>query len=306
LARSNSDMDKIMNLFLYIFPKYLDKVNEQKNDRNVVKKIHLEKSANKPVFKKIEKKENKDGRSKGESLKNDYKLEDNQKGKLTKKSDTTNISNEDDRKIDKENKFIKHGGENSDYIKEENYQKDIYKDNTKNNESLKEQKSKNEKKNNILKNEVCSICDNGMENILKKLIGEKVDISITDSTMFLLNTVTILSVEDAIVKLKTTLNANIIIPIQEVVGIKCNSIYGINFEDNYDSDVCIEYCKREENMRRYFASIIGKKIFLQTKGAGEFKYINNRIITGTGRGVVIIEGTMAISLSKIILIEEMV
>lgn len=300
MARSNSDMDKIMDLFLYIFPKYLNKVNEQKNDRDIIKKIPLERPANKPILREIEKKDNKYGGSKEELAKNDHKLENIEKGKLVKENGTRNIPREHDIKADKENS-IKHEDKNRSYIKEQEHGKESYEDSTTTNEFSREKKN-----NNIFKNEICSTCTDGMEKILKKLIGEKVDISITDSTMFLLNAATILYVDDTIVKLKTVINTTVIIPIHEIVGIRSNSIYGISFEDNDDLGVCIESCKREERLRRYFSSIIGKKVFLQTKGVGEFKYINNRIITGTGKGVVIIEGTIAISLCKIILIEEIV
>ena len=280
MKKSNNDMDKIMDLFLYIFPKYLDKINEHKNDRDIVRKVSMKKVVNKPTLKEPKIKENNHNVHKDESLKSDHKLEENEK---------------DNNEVHKDEP-----------LKNDHKLEEIEKDNlTKSNDTKSTSKGDVEmtdKESNMFKNEVYNICVDGMEKILKVLIGEKVDISITDSTMFLLNSVIILSVKDTIVKVKTTVNTTIIIPIQEIVAIRCNSIYGISFEDDCD----LEACKREESLRRYFTSIIGKKIFLQTKGQDEFKYINNRIITGTGRGVVIIEGAIAISLSKIILIQEMV
>lgn len=308
LRKPNNDMDKIMDLFLYIFPKYLDKISEQRNIRAALKKASVENRVDKTIFKEDEFKDNKKNHNdlnKAESLKNDDKtiskggdsemgdrIED---GGITKGKDTDKDTNKD---IDKDigNDTDKDANKDIDKDVGKDTDKDVDKDMVK--DISKESSELGD--NDIINNEPSESCINGIEKILKELIGEKVDISITDSTIFLLNAVTILSVTDATVRLKTTLNTTIIVPIDEIVAIRCDLIYGISFEENCG----LEVCKREESLKKYFTSIIGKKVSLHTKGDGEFKYINSRIITGTGNGIVIIEGTIAVSLSKIILIQE--
>lgn len=316
-----------MDLFLYMFPKYLDKIYEQTHSRDIIKNDSSERIPKKPVpkgdkIKTINKDHNHDkDTSKTEVSKNDYKLKENKNDNLVKANGNNIISKRgegimankvEDKDIDREkdidknksmdkNKDIdvdkdKNKGidknKDKDIDKDKNIVKDIVVNKGKNKDIIVDA--------DITKNEIYNNCIGGMEKILKELIEEKVDISIADSTMFLLNAVTVLSVEGTIVKLKTTVNTTIVIPIQEIVAIRSNLIYGISFKNNCN----LEVCKEGESLRRYFASIIGKKVSIQTKGEGEFKYINSRIVTGTGKGIVIIEGTIAISLSKINLIEE--
>jgi hypothetical protein len=244
--------------------------------------------------------------SKNNYKENDHKFEKNKNDKLVKSSNDNIISKREGdimaNRVDDKNKDMdKNNDIGVDYVnKNKDKSKDIDINVDKNNNITRVKDEDIIVDADIKKNEICNNCTGGIEKILKELIKEKVDIAVTDSTMFLLNAVTILSVEEAIVKLKTTANTTIIIPIQEIVAIRSDLIYGISFQNNCE----FEACRGEESLRRYFVSIIGRKVSIQTKGEGEFKYINSRIVTGTGKGIVIIEGTIAISLSKIILIEE--
>jgi len=313
LRKSNSDMDKIFDLFLYLFPKYLDKIYDQKNNRDTEKWTSIKKTVEKDAFKGDKIKNSNEHHNNNKDVHNSHK-DHNSNIDRKEESKIKPEKNDDKLKVDKEENSVKSNNnksvsEGGDKMTDTAHTTDTAKEGTIVTDTIDTTDTAKEgtiitnttdERIDMSKNDLCNICVDGIEKILKELVGEKVDISITDSTMFLLNAVTILSVTDNILRLKTAKNTTIIIPIQEIVAIRCNLIYGISFEDDCDSDTC----EREESLRRYFASIIGKKVSLQTKGEGEFKYINNRIITSTGKGIVIIEGTIAISLSKITLIEE--
>lgn len=297
MARSNNDMDKMMDLFLYMIPKYLYRISENTNNIELKKRIPLEKDKSESAFNEINKKEIKELIDMTNSLGKGNESKENKKNIASNQSKS---QDNEKKETKEEDTSIKHH-----ISKKTNRNKEKSDDNVELfNQSSEEQKNKEKKNVNIIDNEKCNICINAMVDILKNLIGEKVDISITDSTMFLLNSATVLGIQDTIVKLRTLRNTIVLIPIQEIVGIRSNSLYGINFDDSYNLNMYEKSCEREKSLREYFASRIGKRIFLQTKGDEDFKYINNRIITGTGRGIVIIEGTMMISLCKIILVEE--
>jgi hypothetical protein len=294
LRRLNSDMDKIFDLFLYLFPKYLDKISDPRNNRYTVKRSYIDESLERDAF-QVDKIENSNKSHSDKNADNNQDTnnsnEEVSEGESVKNDNVNELEvNEENLEELKENKDVSKGGEAMpdavdaiDTAKEDTVISEVTDETT-----------------DTGKNEPYNICVDGIEKILIELVGEKVDICITNPTMFLLNAVTILNVADDILKLRTSLNTIIVIPIEEIVAIRCKLIYGINFENNCNLDVC----KKEEGLRRYFASIIGKKVSLQTKGEGEFKYISNRIVTGAGKGIVIIEGTIAISLSKITLVEE--
>lgn len=291
MRRPRDDMDKIVDLLLYIFPKYLDRISDQRNSRVVIKENSIKNSREEAILKE-NKSKNDNKENKSEHKKNDALIKSKEDKSICKGED--NVVNGKARGSSKDKEVNPNTDKDTDKGIDKNIEKEIGR------AESKIDKSNIILDNDIKKSETYNSCVDGIEKILKELIGEKVDISITDSTMFLLNSVIILSVEESIVKLRTVLNTTIIVPIQEIVAIRCDLIYGINFEDNCDLDVY----QKDDGLRRYFATVIGKKVFIQTKGEGEFKYINNRIITGTAKGIVIVEGTIAISLSKINLVEE--
>lgn len=303
MRRPKDDMDKIIDLLLYIFPKYLDRISDQRNNRFVTKKKNTPNRCEKVLLKenkfKDDNKENKSEYKKNDALIKSKEDKSTCKGgdkMINDKARGSGNDKDDDKEI--EQNIDKNTDKGIDKDIDKNIDKDIEKEIGSAENKI--GKSNIIVDNDIKKSEVYNSCVYGIEKILKELIGEKVDISITDSTMFLLNSVIVLSVEETIVKLKTVINTTIVVPIQEIVAIRCDLIYGINFEDNCNLDVR----EKDDGLRKYFSTIIGKKVFIQTKGEGEFKYINNRIITGTAKGIVILEGTIAISLSKISLVEE--
>lgn len=65
-----------------------------------------------------------------------------------------------------------------------------------------------------------------------------------------------------------------------------------------------QFCKFEESMENYLNSVIGKKVVIQTSGQGKFAYIYNKTITEVGMGFVIVEDNMMITFSSIVLIRE--
>lgn len=291
MPRSYNDMEKLMDLFLYLFPKYLERLSDQQKNREVMKMQSFKEVKNKTTLREADKKNKKDFISKEQALRNNQNLGEREKDKTSKQANGE----------EEEKKHSKQEMKNKDQLKDGDCKIE-----DKSKVAL-EKKITTESKadeNITTENKCCDYCTNDMGKILRKLIGEKVDICTTGSSVFLLNSATIVSVEDSIVKLKTIRNTKVVIPIHEIVGIRSDSIYSIKFNSYPNSDGCEKFCIREQSLRKYFGSIIGKRVFLQTKGGGEFKYINNRIITGVGRGVVLIEGTVAISLCKIILIEE--
>lgn len=138
--------------------------------------------------------------------------------------------------------------------------------------------------------------------VLKILINKKINIAISDPIRSIIYNVIILEVSSETVKLKTEANTIIVLCIKEIVAIQCDKKDYVTFVKNV-------YFNKKENhgggeLQSYLYTIIGKRVFIQTKGNADFRHINCKKITAVGEGFVVIEDSIIISLYKIILVEE--
>lgn len=141
-----------------------------------------------------------------------------------------------------------------------------------------------------------------MEILLKQLVGENITFStVTGSNESVANTI-LLSVKDGIVNIDVS-SRILSIPLCEIVGVESNLIHSIQLQSVEDilNEQLYEY--KEWSLRNLFSTMIGEKVFIETKGSGSFNNINSKIVTNVGQGIVVLDNTMAISLSKIILVE---
>jgi hypothetical protein len=156
----------------------------------------------------------------------------------------------------------------------------------------------------FLQDNKCFGCINEMKNILAKLINKLVTISISDSERGVINNASIIEVGEAIVKVKTERNTLIVLSINEIVGIKSSILNTMDILKQSSDSLDKGFCAIAKEYREYFNYNIGRRILMQTKGSGEFRYINNKPITSVGNGFVFIDNNMIISTCKINLIEE--
>lgn len=139
--------------------------------------------------------------------------------------------------------------------------------------------------------------------VLKVLINRKINIAISDPIRSIICNVIILEVSIDTVKLKTEANTIIVLCIKEIVAIQCDEKDYVTFVKN------VYFNKKEHydggELHSYLYTIIGKRVFIQTKGNADFRHINCKKITAVGEGFVVIEDSIIISLCKIILVEEL-
>lgn len=137
--------------------------------------------------------------------------------------------------------------------------------------------------------------------VLKVLINRKINIAISDPIRSIIYNVIILEVSSETVKLKTEANTIIVLCIKEIVAIQCD-------EKDYAAFVKNVYFSKKENhgggeLQNYLYTMIGKRVFIQTKGNADFRHINCKKITAVGEGFAVIEDSIIISLCKVILVE---
>ena len=138
--------------------------------------------------------------------------------------------------------------------------------------------------------------------ILKVLINRKINIAISDPIRSIICNVIILEVSSDTVKLKTEANTIIVLCIKEIVAIQCDKKDYVTFVKNVYFNKKEYYGEGE--LQSYLYTIIGKRVFIQTKGNADFRHINCKKITAVGEGFVVIEDSIIISICKIILVEE--
>lgn len=141
-----------------------------------------------------------------------------------------------------------------------------------------------------------------MEVMLKQLVGENISFSTVARSNGFVTNATLLSVKDGIVHMDTS-HSILSIPVCEIVGIESNLIHSIELQSLVETPTEESYKYKEWSLRNLFSTMIGEKIFIETTGSGSFDNINDKIITNVGQGIVVLDNTMAISLSKIILVE---
>ena len=141
-----------------------------------------------------------------------------------------------------------------------------------------------------------------MEIILKQLIGENIALSTGISNKGFVSNAILLSVKDGIVNLDIS-HGILSIPIGEVVGVESNLIHSIELMPLIDINEEEIYDYKEYSLGNLFSTMIGEQIYIETSGLGSFNNIDDKTVTNLGQGIVVLDNTMAISLSKIILVE---
>lgn len=284
MKKSYNDMDKLMQLALYMIPKYVKRIEKyNKNyiqdkdysdispiDENKIIDIIEKKllNENSVILKGIDGSMDKKEEKIGDSKKNNKKNKDNKKNSIDGKDQDKN-----DEKIDDNSKKMQEEPSNSKCIGF---------------------------------NRCSMYCKQSMKRLLMELSGEKVDLCIEDIQRGLINEVVISEVRDNIIKVINRKNQITIIPIHNIVGIYSESLPFIDIYDDFinKDDKEID-CSFEEDMRNYFKSILGKKVAIQTRGDGKFRYIYEKNITNIGIGFVVVDNTMAISFCNINFVKEL-
>ncbi|MDW8800990.1 hypothetical protein P8V03_07460 [Clostridium sp. A1-XYC3] len=308
--KKRSDFDKLIDMFLYVLPKYLKNIDNDRYEKENIGEEALIRILDKIDFKELTKeliKEDKEANS-NKTSRNVNKQEDEQSVKKSYHDDRTekehsnkNQVSEDKKDskedIDKVTRKIDQGKES----RADEKKKEVERKGSDNQESDKQVLDNKKYEVKVLK-EDCSTCFNGLKDALKKLIGERITLSLEGCLGGIIDDAILLAVENSIVKLKTREKTIVLIPINEIVSVKSEEISSMKF--NVDSKTLEGICNKSMDLSRYFNLNVGKTISLRTKGEGEFKYISRKKITGSWTGVVVLEGNMLISICKVLLIEE--
>jgi hypothetical protein len=141
-----------------------------------------------------------------------------------------------------------------------------------------------------------------MEIILKQLVGENIALSIISKGNGFIANATLLSVKDGIVHVDNS-SRILSIPIGDIVGVNSNLINAIELQPLTEASREEDYKYKEWSLGNLFSTMIGGQVSIETIGPGSFNNISNKVVTNVGQGIVVIESTMAVSLSKIILVE---
>lgn len=285
MSRSKNNTDKLVDLLFYVFPQCIDEHTDHKHGkRHHKEREDLSDEEKREIYKKIK------------SLALNNNRHNVKKGCI-----------ECDMK-EAEGKQQIGANNNCKYSIEERNATDNdheYKKSNKNrtfNLNNKERISEKKAYNNPTSSDQIYNNEFQIKKVIKVLINKKVNIAISDAARSIVWNVIILEINRDTVKLKTEKNTIIVLSIKEIVAIQCNK------EDynKFIKSICFNqkehYSKKE--LEKYFYSIIGKKVFIQTKGNIDFTYISCKKVTAVGDGFVVVEDSIIISLCKIILVEE--
>ncbi|WP_368487622.1 hypothetical protein [Clostridium sp. BJN0013] len=354
MKRTGNSIDDLMQLALYMIPKYMkriDRYNRRRykdsgndHDKEYYKEQYID---NKELIEFIEKnilrqegiltgKRDKEKPKKTENEKTESVLDSNIvkkiKDKVEKKPENHD-KKEPDKKIEIDNKKESEGkkaSENKDKKEEENKGQtskeeeeenkgQISKKNEEHNHNNVEKKAPNEKEekeqitkpNGIVKkrynilsgSKYCITCNKGISYVMNKLIGEKLDVCVKDDKMSILNEVNLIHSDEILIKLTNESGEKIIIPMKNIVGLQSNKLSSLDKSLKQVSKGY--YCIFEKRMEDYFNSLIGKKVIIQTVGQGKFAYIYNKTITEVGLGFIVVDNSMMVVFSSIVLIREL-
>ncbi|MHC6179649.1 hypothetical protein ACYUJ6_07275 [Clostridium sp. JNZ X4-2] len=309
MKRSRNDMDDLIQLALYMMPKYMKKVNRYNKrqaggshhhgkhyeDENIYDKDlinFIEKNILR-IGGKGEEKSKKEGKEviggKKDIGKNPFHQEINKMAQeQIKKINGQGSEKENNKKVSQE----KH-----DKLKENNE-----KQNSKDINKIEHVDSKNSNRL-ILKNKCCSGCNREIKNLLNEFSHEKLDICVEGDESGALEQVNLVSSDERMARFKNKEEEIIAIPIKNIIGMQLPVPIAIGKYSKKDDSSC--YCSFEKSMRDYFNRLIGKRVDIQTSGHGKFKCLYNKIINEVGRGFVIIENNVMITFCKIVIIREL-
>ncbi|MBV7272682.1 hypothetical protein JMF89_11740 [Clostridiaceae bacterium UIB06] len=300
---ARNDTDKLVELLFYMLPKYMNgyirdkneikidnekdilSVKEIKEIYDVIKELQLINGNELTERKKTEDKEHiSRGKEKGKNIKEDLGV------KSKKESEVEGVK----KNVKKENKVEERKKNSQGKNEIEEHKKNVKKEI--------ESFSHMRRCPRYIENKKDSRSKCGIKNILRRLINKKVIFYISDPIRGVIDNALILGVKNNIVELKTREDTTILLLINEIIGIKSSELISIDF-NNEDEISDSTNVFEEDEFRIYFSSIIGKRVFIQTKGCGELRYMNNKIITAVGGDFVVVEKDILISLKKIVLVE---
>lgn len=263
-----------------------DKGSKKDSHKGSDEKKHNEKSKDSEDKKELKGEEDKNKEKKGikkDSYRDSHKKEHSRKSKINEERD----------QIGKEPHKQNNNDENSREVR------DKYKENKKPDMGNRDEKKSEDK----VTKENCDICLDEFRNILKKLVGERVTLCLEGCLGGIINDAVLLAVEEGIMKLKTKEKTIILVPINELVSVKSEELTSIKFNSGFKEVNSL--CSKSMDLNKYFNRNVGKVLSLRTKGEGEFKYISRKKLTVSGKGFIILEGNMLISICKILLVEEL-
>lgn len=154
-----------------------------------------------------------------------------------------------------------------------------------------------------LKNKCFSGCNREIKNLLNEFSHEKLDICVEGDESGVLEQVNLISSDERMARFKNKEEEIIVIPIKNIIGMQLPVPISIGKYSKKDDSSCC--CSFEKSMRDYFNTLIGKRVDIQTSGQGKFKWLYNKIITGVGKGFIIIENNVIITFCKIVIIREL-
>lgn len=312
MRRSRDSIDDLMQLALYMMPKYMKRVNRYNKRQGGDSHHHGKHYEDKYVYDKdlinfIEKnilgiRDKGEERSKKEGkeiiggktegiAKNPFHEEINKMAheQIKKISEGGDKKEEHKKRSPGEDKELK---ENDDNKKHDS--KDINKiehADLKNGNRL------------SLKNKCSSGCNREIKKLLNEFSHEKLDICIEGDESGVLEQVNFIFSDERLARFKNKEEEIIVIPIKNIIGMQLPVPIAIGKCSKKDDSSC--YCSFEKSMRDYFNGLIGKRVDIQTSGGGKFKYLYNKIITGVGKGFIIIENNIMITFCKIVIIKEL-
>ena len=78
----------------------------------------------------------------------------------------------------------------------------------------------------------------------------------------------------------------------------------VSISESFTEDDMTNCCPLEKSFQNYFSELVGKRVSMQTQGQGKFRYLSDRVVTGTGKGFVIVEDKTVILFCKIVFVKE--
>ncbi|MFC0904468.1 hypothetical protein ACFHWD_07175 [Clostridium sp. MT-14] len=298
MRRSRNDMDDLMQLALYMFPKYMKRI--QKYDRRHFEDLHHgedhhyehdEYADLKDLIGFIEKNIIRD---KGKEGMGDKKIGKKIDGGKPQNTGKNPIHEEILKKAQEQ---IKKSGQGPD--KKLSDDRNVRQDGRAA-KSIKQLDSKETRE--MPTKDVCfSACNEEIKNLLNRYVNKKFDICTDGDENCVFEQINLICADEELAKFKNGEGEIIVIPVRNIVGM--NLPEPVYMEEHSKKDD-MTYYPLEKSLCHYFGAIIGKRVCIQTRGQGKFKYLSRKLITGTGKGFVIIENNIVILFSKIIFIRE--
>jgi hypothetical protein len=329
LRRSRNDMDDLMQIALYMFPKYMKRIKKydrrhfegshhdkdhhrdydeyedlkdligfiEKNiiggkgkedfvDKKSIKQIDGGKSQNtgeNPIHREILKRAQEQIKKSGQEP--DKKLPDDRN--MSQDGRAANSIKRDGRAVESSSKNV----EDTQNVKQERVDTD----------GIKQLDSK-ETREMPTKGAGFSACSEEIKNLLNRYVNKKFDICTDGDENCMFEQINLICSDENLAKCKNGEGETIVIPVRNIVGM--NFPEPVYMEEHSKKDDMTYCCSLEKSLSDYFAALVGKRVCIQTRGQGKFKYLSKKMVTGTGKGFVIIENNIVILFSKIVFIRE--